>query len=401
MIKILATIKDAKRIPKILQPDQIQHDDLQDIPGDDLAKANAVVKSMAECESLTSYVPIILTSAVKGIGIGLLHALLANLPLPPTPTPRDYVGIALNPEQPQSLFHIDDTFSLPGSYGALATDTCQLKKRGVVVSGYVRFGGFSVGGRIVLGPFHPEEEESQGLGLAVDNRPAVRAYGLSISHPSSVDLARMAMKNAVSASAVSGEWHKAQIVSIRNLRLPVRTLEAGQAGSVGLVFERPVTSSGEPLTELPRVRRGMVLAVPSTHMLDSNLSLQAASGFTASFTEPAVCSLTPGSFINVYVASVKAAARVVRVSHDQSQLQPKATATGNDDIEDVFNLNADIDTGDATWDYKASWSGAVTLELLHGREWIELGSKVIILEGGSQDRSGLEGFVGKIVEIVD
>ncbi|KAG8412407.1 hypothetical protein J3458_014585 [Metarhizium acridum] len=399
LVNILATIKDAKRKPKILQPDQIQHDDLRDIPGDDLAKVNMVVKSMAEGENLTSHVPIILTSAVKGIGIGLLHALLANLPLPPTPTSRDYVGVALNPEQPQSLFHVDDTFSLPSSYCALATDNRQLKKRGVVVSGYARFGSFSVGDKIVLGPFQPEDEESQGLGLTVDDRPAVGAHGLSISHPSSAELARIAMKNAVSASAMPGEWHKAQIVSIRNLRLPVRTLEPGQAGSIGLVFELPGTSLTPPLAETPRVRRGMALAVPSTHMLNSNLSLQAASGFTASFSDPAICSLTSGSFVNVYVASVRAAARILRVSHDQ--FHQGSTTTGRDDIEDIFSLNTDTKTGDAKVVNGAPWSGEVSLELLHSREWIELGSKVILLEGGSQDRSGLEGFVGMIVEIID
>lgn len=399
LVKILATIKDAKRIPKILQPDQIQHDDLRDIPGDDLAKVNAVVKNMAEGENLTSYVPILLTSAVKGIGIGLLHALLANLPLPPTPTSRDYVGMALNPEQPQSLFHVDDTFSLPSSYCALATDNYQLKNRGVVVSGYARFGSFSVGDKIVLGPFQPEDEESQGLGLAVDDRPAVGAPGLSISHPSSAELARIAMRNAVSASATPGEWHKAQIVSIRNLRLPVRTLEPGQAGSIGLVFELPGTSLSLPLAETPRVRRGMALAVPSTHMLNSNLSLQAASGFTASFYDPAICSLTSGSLVNVYVASVRAAARILRVSHHP--FHQGSTTTGSDDIEDIFSLNTDTETGDAAAVNGVTWSGEVSLELLHSREWIELGSKVLMLEGGSQDRSGLEGFVGKIVEIVD
>ncbi|TWU75479.1 hypothetical protein ED733_005213 [Metarhizium rileyi] len=399
MIKVLATIKDAHRIPKILQPDSLQHDDLRDIPGGDLAKVDTVVKSMLEDGSLTSYVPIILTSAVKGTGIGLVHALLASLPLPPKPSARDYVGMALNPEQPQSLFHIDDTFSLPSSYCVSAPDNRQPKKGGVVVTGYARFGCLSVGDTVVLGPFQPEDEESQGLGFGLDGRPSAGAYGLSISHPSSAELARIAMKNAVSASSIRGEWHKAHIVSIRNLRLPVRTLEAGQAGSIGLVLELPESCSNSPLTELAHIRRGMVLAAPSTHMLDTKLSLQAASGFTASFTDSAIHSLAPGSFVNVYVASVRAAARILRVSQDPSY--QNSAVTGNGTIEDMVNLNTELDTGDASVHIGGSWSGDVSLELLHSREWIELGSKVIILEGGSQDRSGLEGFVGKVVEIVE
>ncbi|OAQ64161.1 GTP-binding protein 2 [Pochonia chlamydosporia 170] len=399
LTKILAAIKDAGRIPKILQPDQIQHDDLRDIPCGDLAKVDAIVKSITESDDLTSCVPIILTSAVKGVGVGLVHALLANLPLPGIPTSRDYVGMALNPEQPKCLFHVDDTFNLPNSYGTLATSNRQATGRGVVVSGHVRFGSFSVGDRIVLGPFQPEDEESRGLGLTSEDRPSPGAYGLSISHPSSAELARIAMKSAVSASVIPGEWHTAQIVSIRNLRLPVRTLEPGQAGSIGLVFSMAENSLSSPLTETPRVRRGMVVAIPSKHMLDTNLSLQAASGFTASFTDPAIRSLTSGSFVNVYVASVRAAARILRVS--RSQWHRSHTATSNDDIEDIFSLNTDLETADPTVDEGHSWSGEVCLELLHSREWIELGSTVILLEGGSQDRSGLEGFVGKVIEIVD
>lgn len=166
---------------------------------------------------------------------------------------------------------------------------------------------------MVVGPFQPEDEESRGLDLAMGCRPPPGGYGLSISHPSSAELARIAMMNAVSASTIAGEWHKAQIVSIRNLRLPVRTLEAGQAGSVGLVLE-PDADEATLAGETPRIRRGMVLAIPLKHMLDTGLSLQAASGFTATFGDAGILSLAVGSFVNMYVASVRAAARVLRVS---------------------------------------------------------------------------------------
>jgi hypothetical protein len=134
-------------------------------------------------------------------------------------------------------------------------------------------------------------------------------------------------------------------------------------------------------------------------MLDTNLSLQAASGFTASFTDSTIRSLTPGSFVNVYVASVRAAARILQVSHNP--LHPSPDTQGNEDINDVFSLNTDLEIEDTARDEEGSWSSEVSLELLHSREWIELGSTVIVLEGGRQDRSGLEGYVGKVVEIVD
>lgn len=158
MNKILSAIKDAGRTPKILKPDQREHDELKQIPQDDYDKAQEVVKDISS-GGLTQYIPIVLTSAVKGTGIGLLHALLEGLPLPPTPTSRDFVGNALNPEQPKCIFHIDDTFSLPASYSSLGSKGPI--DQGVVVSGHLRFGSLMIGDEIVVGPFPPEDDESR------------------------------------------------------------------------------------------------------------------------------------------------------------------------------------------------------------------------------------------------
>ncbi|KAK3192830.1 hypothetical protein K4F52_001187 [Lecanicillium sp. MT-2017a] len=394
LVKVLSAIKDAGRTPKILQPDQKEHYEMPVVPPADNAKVQPVIQAMLDCESLTTYVPIVLTSAMTGTGIGLVHALLGSLPLPPPPTSRDYVGMALNPEQPKCLFHIDDTYNLPTSYGALASDSSRNTDSGVIVSGHIRFGSLSVGEKIVVGPFPAEDEEGRGFGP--EDRPSPGNDGLSISHPSSAELARIAMKNAVSASEIAGEWLKAEIVSVRNLRLPVRTLEAGQAGSIGLVFQ---SSKGESLRDQPRVRRGMVLAIPSQHMLDTGLSLQAASGFTIVFNGQDASSLIEGSLVNVYVASVRAAARIVHVRpvHD---LAKEAGDTATEQME-VFSLNDELEESGEAGASSNSSTAEVSVELLHNREWIELGSRVILLEGGAQDRSGLEGFVGKVVEIVD
>lgn len=389
--KVLTAIKEAKRLPKIIQPDQKQHDQLKEIPQGDSDKVRAVVDSMVAGHSMTDIVPIVLTSAVRGTGIGVLHALLESLPLPPKPTAADFIGPVLNPEQPRSLFHVDDTFSLPSSYIRLAGNSQRYMDEGVVVSGYLRFGDMSVGDRIVVGPFPADADEEEVRGSAPNDRPSPGGYGLSMSHPSSAELARIAMKNAVAASAIAGQWHQALVVSVRNLRLPVRILAAGQAGSIGLVFEAPETTSA---VQTPRVRRGMVLAIPSKHMLDTGLNLQAASGFTATFSDPAAENLVQGSFVNVYVASVRATARIVSISRS---LRP---VPANETEEDIFNFN-DMEClhGAATGEDLPGRE--VYLELQNSREWVELGSKVIILEGGSQDRSGLEGVVGKIIEIVD
>lgn len=385
MIKVLSAIKEAGRIPKILQPDQKATQDLADIPAADRLKVQPVVQAMHDAGSLTAYVPIVLTSATSGSGIGLLHALLESLPLPPTPTARDFVGMALNPEQPKSLFHVDDTFNLPVS-NISRNDAGGKEGQGVIVSGHMRFGGLSIGDKIVVGPFPPEDDEVKDL--APEDRPSPGGFGLSISHPASAELARIAMRNAVSASEIAGEWLKARVASVRNLKLPVRTLESGQAGSIGLVFESDRGDTS--LRDLPRVRRGMVLAIPSKIMLDTGLSLQAASGFTAKFKDKKAGELSVGALVNVYVASVRAAARIVGVSRHRDD-EPGNTAT--DEIG-VFSLNDEDESA------KEGFI-EISLDLLHNREWIEMGSRVILLEGGMRDRSGLEGCVGDVIEIVD
>lgn len=394
LVKVLSAIKDAGRVPKILKPDQKEHKELAQIPTSDRLQVKPIIEAMEDANSLTKFVPIVLTSAMTGSGIGLVHALLEGLPMPPPPTSHDFVGAVLNPEQPKSLFHIDDTYNLPISQGSLAGDG-GTRQNGVIVSGHLRFGSLTVGESIVVGPFPAEDEDGKVSGP--EDRPSPSSFGLSISHPASAELARIAMKNAVSASEIAGEWLNAEVVSIRNLRLPVGTLEAGQAGSIGLVLDLDQENS---LRDMPRIRRGMVLAVSSKHMLDTCLSLQAASGFTAVFNEFDAASLAVGSLVNVYIASIRAAARISKIQHpgfgDGGQ-EPGNTTT---DELGVFSLNEDMEMMEAR-SSESSIATEVTLELLHTREWIEMGSRVIILEGGTRDRSGLEGHVGKVIEIVD
>lgn len=393
---VLTLIKAAGRIPKILQPGQSGHQDATKIPEADMVKAQGVVGDIKKHGDLLKVVPIVLTSSVDGSGVGLTHALLANLPLPPPPTPHDYVGMALNPEQPASAFLIDDTFSRPADFATVA-DNSNRSDFAMVVSGYLRFGQLSVGDTVVVGPFPSGGDDSKGM--MSDERPSPGGYGLSISHPSSAELAKAAIRNAVAASTIKGEWHNAKIVSVRNLRLAVRTLEAGQVGTIGILLdvpppEAPADNSEPRPRVVPRIRKGMVMAVPSDHMLKTGLSLQAASGLTAYFRDPDASSLAVGSLVNVYCGMVRAAARVLGLSsvpHDQYWKKTKDV----DDTDEIFAV--DQEEGDST-DARGT---EVVFELLTSREWVELGSPIIVLEGGRNDRSGLEGFVGNVVEIVD
>jgi GTPase len=395
--KVLSKVKGAGRTPKILPYDRTRCDDnLTKVPSQDVDAVASVVDAIQKSGRLQEIVPIVLTSAVKGHGIGLIHALLQRLPLPPTPTSHDYTGPALNPEQPSCLFHIDDRFSLPASYASLTPSASQQTDTGTVIAGYLRFGSLSVGDKVLLGPFESEEDGQRGT--TPEERSSPASYGLSVSHPSSTELGRIAMRNAVSASALKGEWHNARVVSIRNLRLPVQTLQAGQAGSIGVVFDLPKDEDTDSLFEarppsLPKPRKGMVLAMPSKHMVDTGLSLQAASGLTASFSNLDASRLTSGLFITIYVASVRSAARVLRVSR---VLCPHERGQPADNDDDVFNLNDQMERDGADTKNVLTGDVEVQLELLSNREWVELGSRIVVVEG-----AGLDCIVGEVIEIVD
>ncbi|KAI1504333.1 GTP-binding protein [Biscogniauxia marginata] len=397
---ILTKVKATGRIPKLLTSPVREGDNVAEVPEEDLKKVKEeVIDAISASGDPLAIVPIILTSAVKGMGIGLTHALLRSLPVPPTPTARDFVPLALNPEQPEALFHIDEVFEM-------SLSRTQTKDSAPVVTGYLRFGRLSIGDKIVLGPFPAEEEDSGDL---VPNDHPSPGYSLSIPHPSSAVFARLSARDKLSASKIDGEWRTATIVNIRELRLPVQTIEAGQAGSIQIVFDELSddmpdndTPFEKPRTSITRIRKGQVLAMPSQHMIDTGLSLQASNGFTASFRTSDVKSLVVGSLVNAYVGMVRAAVRVLRVTRQRSDLDRRKVVT--EDHDDIFGMSdhlelersrseADLDEYDAEY--------YVSLELLTNREWIELGSRVVLLEGGIKEKSGLEGYVGKVIEVAE
>ncbi|KAI2613895.1 uncharacterized protein GGS25DRAFT_469505 [Hypoxylon fragiforme] len=400
---VFTKVKATGRIPKLLTSLARDEDSLAEVPDVDLRKvAEEIIDPITRSSDPLSIVPIILTSAVKGIGIGLTHALLRSLPVPPIPTSRDFVPLALNPEQPAALFHIDDVFEMSLSRAQSAA-TPGFSRSAPVVTGYLRFGKLSIGEKVVLGPFPGDDEDA---GALMPNDHPSPGYGLSIPHPSSAEFARLSSRQILSASKIEGEWRTAMIVNIRNLRLPVQTIEAGQAGSIQVVFdednkEAPNTSdvSENPRISNNRIRKGQVLAVPSQHMVQTGLSLQAASNLTASFPTSDIKGLAVNTLINAYVGMVRAAVRVLRVTLQKSDLDPRKATTEEDDVFGMsghFELERTKSETDLD-EYHAEYH--VLLEFLNSREWIELGSQIVLVEGGSKDKSGLEGYVGKVIEI--
>ncbi|EGO53760.1 hypothetical protein NEUTE1DRAFT_115535 [Neurospora tetrasperma FGSC 2508] len=460
--KVLTGIKRAGRTPVILKADATNPSDLTHVSPTEEAAVAKIADQLASNGDFLSVVPIVLTSAVDGRGLGMLHALLQGLPLPPTPTAHDFTGPALNPEQPASLFHIEDQYNLAASSSLATGDSDEETDLGTVVAGYLRFGSLSIGDTVVVGPFPSSSSSDDISDTPSPATPSLGAVGAtatgSDSHlrptlsdieanPSSAELNRLnssAKSNpSASASSAKGEWHTAKVVSIRNLQLPVQTLAAGQVGSIGMVFDHRDPNTAETSNgngngngtggkRAARIRKGMVLAVPGKHM--SSTTLQAASGVTAVFEddnhgssygdgnaedEGVAGSLTVGSLVNVYVASVRASARVVRVTRltPSPSLSPESTGKNEEGDGDVFTFgegedaykdplhagNGDGDGLDPNGEETRKKGCEVQLELLSNREWIELGSRILILgDNGSRDRSSrLEGFVGRVVEIVE
>ncbi|KAI0442091.1 GTP-binding protein [Xylaria telfairii] len=404
---ILTKVKATGRTPKLLTGSGPLAADFSEVPDQDQTKVQSeIIGAISQAGDPLAVVPIVLTSAITGTGIGLIHALLGSLPVPPVPTAQDFVPLALNPEQPAALFHIDEVFELARSRAQSTLDQTS-NESAPVVTGYLRFGRLSIGDKIVLGPFPAEDDEA---GALIPNDHPSPGYGLSIPHPLSAEYARLSACNALSASRIDGEWRNATIVNIRELRLPVQSLEAGQAGSIQVVFddldEKPSDNEElleKPCNSTPRIRKGQVLAMPSRHMIETGLSLQASTGFKACFTAQDIRSLTVGSLVNAYVGMVRAAVRVLRVTRQRSHFDPRKILS--EDNDDIFGMSEHLELertkSETDLDqYHAEYH--VSLELLSNREWIELGSRVMLLEGGIKDKSGgLDGFVGKVIEVVE
>lgn len=404
--KILSIVKAGGRIPSLIPPDTSKYvlaSELGTIPAaenENVRKTTDKFKSI-KSGGLTSIVPIILTSAAKGIGIRSMHALLQNLPISPRPTSDEFIGPVLNPEQPVCLFHIEDVFELPASYENLASNNGK-GGSGVVVAGHLRFGRLSVGDSAIIGPFPADPEKRDSTPENFYSR-SPNSFGASLSHPSATE---------ISASVTKGEWHNVYIVSIRNLRLPVHTLDAGQVGTIGVIFNVPL---GDDVFEhrpiIPRIRKGMVMGIPSRHMIQTGHTLQAASGLTASFEDGDINSVTPGSLVVIYIASVRSTARVLHLSANGKNDDGYISEVVEPD-DDVFDLEGLDEEEEAPVIFGFDGVTDVTFELITHREWIELGSQVLVMPGGGtglytgsergqKGVAGLEGFVGKVIEVVD
>ena len=194
------------------------------------------------------------------------------------------------------------------------------------------------------------------------------------------------------------------MLSVRNLKLPVHSLSAGQVGTVAIVPE----DDNKTPTPFSGIRKGMVL---------TTVQPLATRSFTAKFSRGDLQSLAVGNHVVVYIASVRASAKVV------SARAPDSPVTMWDQDEQTLSADAPFRFEDAdpkegeNDDESAKVAGLitashllVTFSLEASKEFLMVGDQVLVMPGGGpglyggQARgqkgvAGLEGVVGHVIEI--
>lgn len=383
LTKVLDAIKTAGRKPVILPNaalDMPEHD-LQSVSPSTVDTAYNVALPLLNDPLGT--VPIVLTSAVQGTGISSLHALLHELPISAAAA-TDNMGL---------LFHIEDIFTKPA------------EAEGVIVSGRLRNGQISIGDTGFVGPFSIHDSEDSEDSDAKPRRKSSPHLLASRSFPGALGAFNSALPGI---QLPNQEWRRFRVASVRNLRLPVRTLYADQVGTVAIVTDDTGHGSMSNLS-LSGARKGMVLA---------SVQLHASSSFVAEFRRQDLESLAVGNHVVIYIASVRASARIVSASAPDSPVASggigwRRESNGHEPFQFENEANTEIWNGERNDPVAGAITASnllVTFAFNSGKEFIMVGDQVLVMPGGGpglyggQERgekgvAGLDGFVGRVTEI--
>lgn len=428
--KVLSTLKAAGRRTCLLPTTTISDQDpsLQSLRADDEDVVKRTIASYQK-DDISLLVPIILTSTVNGTGISKLHALLRHLPLFNPKRQRKSQDPDYN-LGPDILFHVDEVFAMSESQPPLNPFVTK-SLTGTVLSGHLRYGEVSIGDQLLLGPFTVDASVNDACKLeahrarsyhGIDKRSS-RYLKLSREEyqPSSEEDAMGALKDS---SSVASAWRRVRVESLRNLRLPVRKLLAGQVGTVGISWGHgEETADGSELAPQYRLRKGIIMT--NSRVNSGNQSPSSYGSFCASFDENNTVSIMLGSIVIVYMASIRTTAKIMSISPSPD------TTTSNDGAFCFDDDVSDSDGGVAVLDASSSkqqeqqQQQEVTFRFLASREWIELGSLVLVMPGGggggggggpgggsgstaspgergnNGQSVGLDGFVGKVTRVLE
>ena len=415
--KIFSLLKAAGRRPYGLSTTAVSDQDhsLRSTVGDDEGVTKRI-KAMLQENDIRHLVPVIFTSAVNGIGISQLHALVRHLPI-------------FNPRQdghgqgsedyyvPNPLFHVDEVFTRPEGYMHPSSPAPQ-SAMGIVLSGHLRYGELSIGDHLLVGPLHihASSEAAQRLEInQVGSEPSiVKAIrrNLKMSHQDCRSWSEEDV-NTLNEPKLASAWRKVRVESLRNLRLPVRKLLAGQVGTVGISWAREKSTCGE-IDSTPPLRKGIVMiGSPAT---SNDRKPSSFIGFCASFDNENAMSGILGSTVIVYIASIRSTAKILSISPRPRAVRPSThNFRFDDDDDDNDDEASDSDGGIAVLNSTSSSSASsdphqeVAFRFLASREWIELGTMVLVVPGGRgsdgrgdlKSGAGLNGSVGRIISVTE
>lgn len=422
LAKVLSALKAAGRQPIMLPTTSTERlgSQSQSLACSEEDEVRRMLASVGADVSLM--VPIVLTSAVGGTGMSKLHALLRHLPIPPLTQPKQWpissdVVAERSRVSPAVLFHIDEIFDLSSTgFPSLQNFDGHNAGQLLVLSGHLRYGEVSVGDELLVGPVTFDtsiEFTEQGIyhrtssGQPKDLAGAETPAGARVKNPS-VDLSNLPLQSSFNkySPTESRHWQLVRVLSLRNLRLPVRKLLAGQVGTISITTvasadsKRPGWAAASTVNL--KLRKGMVLAnfdLPS----DVDAMPAAHRGFTATFASH---HLIRGALAIVYIASIRASVKVLSVAAS------KHTDAAPSEIGEMFDFD-DNGADDAGVGLSHAQPGPTPFEasfqFVQYDEWVELGTQVLVMPCGSgiagpSDRGekssvGLEGLVGIITHV--
>ncbi|RAK97428.1 uncharacterized protein BO80DRAFT_428272 [Aspergillus ibericus CBS 121593] len=415
LAKVLSTLKSSGKKPAMLSVQTAQAVDLQHSGSKDTEE---VRKLISTTESWTSTVPIALTSAVDGSGIGKLHALLRYLPIPARPPSRDVslLKSPTPPSAPENVFDIDEVFAIPPSKVYSMAAEQRKESHGVVLCGLVRYGAISAGDELLIGPLSDHGGCLQRQRSRSEKRPDGTQQSSSYrSRPTSGEFSTTFLQGSLPTQAL---WQRVRAVSVRNLRLPVQTLTQDQVGTIG-IEPLPLTADGEP-PRLGKIRKGSILVKLLTPSASIPRSLLFHTGFVASFPSSEFTSaLSPpvllGGNAIVYVANVRTTVKLTCMALAEDELISRPPSPTEPEF---FSFDGDVlarerDQAGVQEMVRSSGSPGqgdikITFAFVTSVEWIETGSRVLLMPGastalaaqGSSVPSGLDGFVGRVCDVV-
>jgi GTPase len=412
--KLLSALKAVGKKPVLMSTSEWQGQSLNDLKialqfvnATDKAEVQRVVKMVDDLG--VGLVPIVLTSAVTGQGIGKLHGLLQSVPIlegggDMAVTPRSNTRSHILSGTRSKIFQVDEVFAMPPSKVYTGSGSVGEADRGTVLCGYVSSSSICIGDNLMLGPFLVEADgqstpQDKSLRRSISfpssvmqGTPTSHVYSKSIPGPGTSPVTNVrALRTAVM-------WQPVRVVSLRNLRLPTRSLLAGQVGTIGV---QPINNVVSSSCHLRRARKGMILASfedrePAGY--HSFTALFPASDFKVPDSPPLIL----GGHATVYVNSIRSPVRVTSVTLAESD---RDTEVPSKDDSGVFAFDGDEQGADDSRYIR------IKFKFLSSVEWMNLDDRVLVvpnaaavgpITGGSVAATGgLNGFVGKICDLTN